>query len=268
MSAVQIRDMDVTTEYFVGTCSHVSESDEIDACAKRRITWLKNVYEKGLRVKVAILDDKQVGFLYVIPIEVCPWGPLGRDLLVIPCLFVLNKEKSKGAGSSLIVEAEKEARRQGKRGIVTIGYYHDFWFMPAPFFERVGFSVAKRRKTNPGELFGDVAVLWKIFDSSAEVPRFLKPNYQFRAITGKVVVDLFWNVFCQTSNIEAQRVRQVVAEFGESVVLNEYSSDDPIVLSRYQMPRGIFINGKEIGWGYEAPKDGIRKAISQVLRNG
>ncbi|MCK4224564.1 MAG: hypothetical protein KAX39_05245 [candidate division Zixibacteria bacterium] len=86
----------------MGTCSHVSESDEIDACAKRRTTWLKNMYEKGLRVKVALLDNKPVGFLYVMPIEVCPWGPLGKDLSVIPCLFVLNKEKSKGVGSSLL----------------------------------------------------------------------------------------------------------------------------------------------------------------------
>ena len=268
MSKVQICDMDASTEYFVATCSHVSESDEIDTCAKKRITWLKNMYEKGLRVKVAILDGKQVGFLYVMPIEVCPWGPLGKDLSVIPCLFVLNKEKNKGVGSNLIIAAKKEARRQGKKGIVTIGYYHDFWFMPAPFFEKAGFTVAKRRKTKPGELFGDEAILWKVFDSTAEAPEFLKPNYKFKPQSGKVVVDLFWNIFCQTSNIEAQRVREVVAEFGKSVVINEYSSDDSAILSRYQMPRGIFINGKEIGWGYEAPKDGIRKAISQALSNG
>jgi predicted N-acetyltransferase YhbS len=268
MSKVQICDMDTTTEYFVGTCSHVDESDEIDAASKRRIKWFRDMHKKGLRVKVALLDDSPVGFLYVMPIEICPWGPLGRDLLVIPCLFVLNEEKNKGAGSGLIVEAEKEARRQGKRGIVTTGYYHDFWFMPAPFFERTGFSVAKRRKINPGELFGDMAILWKVFDSTAEAPEFLKPNYEFKPIPGKVVVDLFWNGFCQTSSIEAQRVREVTEEFGKSVVLNEYPADDPTVLSPYQTPRGIFINGREIGWGYEAPKDGIRKAISQALRNG
>ena len=271
MSTIQIRYMDATSEYFVGTCSHVGESRGIDACGKRRINWLRNMYKRGLRVKVALLDDRPVGFLYVMPIEVCPWGPLGKDLSVIPCLFVLNNEKSKGAGSGLIAEAEKEARLQGKKGIVTVGYYHDFWFMPARFFEKCGFSLVGkiREVTSEGEneYLNKEAILWKVFDHSAEAPEFLKANYHFKPIPGKVVVDLFWNVFCSTSNIEAQRVREVVIEFEDSVVLNEYPADDPTILKRYQMPRGIFINGKEIGWGYEAPKDGIRKAISQALGN-
>jgi thiol-disulfide isomerase/thioredoxin len=137
--------------------------------------------------------------------------------------------------------------------------------MPASFFKRVGFSEARSRKTRPGEPFGEDAILWKVFDSSAEAPKFLKPNYQFKPVPGKVVVDLFWNTFCQTSNIEAQRVREVVAEFGDLVVINEYPAEDLAILHCYQIPRGIFINGKEIGWGYEAPKEGIREAISKAL---
>ena len=266
MSEIQIRDMDETTEYFVGTCSHVNESKEIDVCGRKRIAWLRKMHEKGLRVKVAILDDKPVGFLYVMPIEVSPWGPLGKDLSVIPCLWVLNQAKSKGAGSSLINEAEKEAQQQRRKGIVTYGYYHDFWFMPAPFFEKMGYSVADRRIWNAGEFFGDEAILWKTYDPSAEVPKFLKSNYQHKPVQGKVVVDLFFNTFCQTSRIETQRVRDVISEFGESVVLNEYPAEDTTILHRYQIPRGIFVNGKEIGWGYEAPKEGIREAISQVLK--
>ena len=259
MSTLEIRDIDTPDEYFVGTCTHVGESDEIDACALRRVAWLRSMYEKGLRVKVAVFDSERIGFLYVMPIEVCPWGPIGRDLLVIPCLCVLEKSKHRGVGRALTIEAEKEARRQDRKGIVTIGYYHDFWFMPAPFFERCGFSVVKRK--------GDMAILWKVFNSSAEVPRFLESNYQFKQIAGKVVVDLFWNTFCETSDIEAQRVREVVADFGQSVVLHEYCADDRKTLFRYQIPRGIFINGKEIFWGYEAPKEGIRETISQALRD-
>ena len=269
MSAVQIHNMDGTTEYFVGTCSHVNESDETDAVAKRRITWFRKTHEKGLRVKVATLGEKQIGFLYVMPIEICPWGPLGEDLMVIPCLVVLDKEKTQGAGSALVAEAEEEARRQGKKGIVTTVYYSDFWFMPAPFFERLGFSVVGdiRKVTAEGqeEYLNKETLLWKVFDSAARAPQFLKSSYRFQPVPGRVVVDLFWNTFCATSNGEAQRVREVTAEFGDSVVLNEYPSDDPAILRKYQLPRGIFINGKEIGWGYEAPRDGIRKAISEAV---
>ncbi len=254
---MEIRDMATTDEYFVGTCTHMGESAEIDACAQRRVPWLRDMEKTGLRVKVAVLGGKQVGFLHVIPIEVCPWGPIGRDLLVVPCLVVLNEARGKEVGRSLIVEAEREAYRQGQKGIVTMGYTHDFWFMPASFFERCGFSVVKHR--------GETALLWKVFDLSVEVPRFLESKYQFEPIPGKVVVDLFWNRFCQTSDIEAQRVREVVGELGKPVVLNEYCGDDQAILSSYEKPRGIFINGREIGWGYEAPREGIREAISQAL---
>ena len=176
--------------------------------AGRRVKWFRDMREKGLRVKVALLDEKQIGFLYVMPIEICPWGPLGKDLLAVPCLFVLNEQKGKGAGSALIAEAEEEARRQGKKGLVTTGYYHDFWFMPARFFEKCGFSaVGKPREvTSEGEkeYLSKEAILWKVFDSSAEPPEFLKPKYQFEPVSGKVVVDLFFNAFCGTSNGEAQ----------------------------------------------------------------
>jgi len=33
----------------------------------------------------------------------------------------------------------------------------------------------------------------------------------------------------------------------------------------YQIPRAIYVNGSEIGWGYEAPKDGIREAIQRAM---
>jgi hypothetical protein len=84
--AIEIHDMDSGDEYFVGTCTHMNESEEIDACGRRRLAWLRAMHQKGSQVKVATLDGKRTGFLHVIPIEFCPWGPLGRDLLAIPCL--------------------------------------------------------------------------------------------------------------------------------------------------------------------------------------
>ncbi len=270
MSLVEIRDLQPSDEYFVGTCTHMGESEEIDASARSRLSWLQAMFEKGSRVKVAILNGNQVGFLHIIPIEICPWGPVGRDLSVVPCLVVKKRANHRGVGRSLLKAAEEEARNQGRKGLVALAYYHDFWFMPAPFFERFGFSKVKSREvTAEGEkeYLGREAILWKVFDPSVQAPKFLRPNYQFEPMPGKVVVDLFWNTFCQTSNIEAQRVREVVAEFRGSVVLHEYCVDDREILLRYQIPRGIFINGKEIGWGYEAPKGELREIISQALRN-
>jgi len=269
VTEIRVRDMTPVDEYYVGTCTHVNESEEADACGQRRAAWLNTMYDEGVRAKVALHDGQRVGFLYVMPIETSPWGPLGKDLMVIPCLYVQEKGKDRGMGRALIEAAEEEARRQGKKGLVTIAYYHDFWFMPASFFERVGFSKVRSRTVpaeGPNAFLGQKAILWKVLDPSAQPPEFLKPKHAFEPVPGKVVVDLFWNAFCQTSNIEAQRVREVAAEFGDLVVLREYAADDQAILLRYQIPRAILVNGREIGWGYEAPKEGIREALSAALR--
>ena len=266
MPSVEIYDMrDKDDEYFVGTCTHVNDTpecclrEEIDKSAKRRIAWLQRMYKKGSRVKVASIDNDQVGFLHIMPIEICPWGPIGQDLMVIPCLTVMRKVNGRGIGRALISLAEEEAKHHGRKGIIIIGYYHNHWFMPAPFFEKCGFSLIEQK--------GTTAILGKFFEESAESPQLLKSSYQFKPIPGKAVVDLFWNTFCPTSDIEAQRVREVAAEFGDLVVVHEYCTDERSILSRYQTPRGIFVNGKEIWWGHEAPKEGIREAISKALRN-
>jgi len=261
--SIEIHDMEPADEYFVGTCTHTNESKEIDLSARTRLAWLKARHDKGSRVKIATVDGKVAGFLHVIPIEFCPWGPLGRDLLVIPCLVSVNK--GRGVGRALLAGAEQEARQQGRKAIVTIGYRHGFWYMPAGFFEANGFSECAGAAHARFDVEHKAALLWRVLDENAERPALLRPNYKFEAIRGIVVVDLFWNDFCQTSNIEAQRVREVAAEFGDSVVLNQYSADDRPALLRHQIARGIFINGREIGWGHEAPRDGIREAITQAL---
>jgi len=261
--SIEVHDMEASDEYFVGTCTHTNESEEIDSCGSSRLAWLKARHEEGARVKVATVDGQRAGFLYAMPIEFCPWGPLGHDLLVIPCLF--SASKGRGAGKALLDAAEEEARRQGRKGIATIGYYHDFWFMPAGFFEANGFLKCGGGKRGYFDSKSRAGVLWRAFDKRAEAPVLLKPNYQFQPIPGKVVIDLFWNQFCQTSNIEAQRVREVAAEFGDSVALNEHSADDRPLLLRHQIARGIFVNGREIYWGYEAPRDGIRDAVTEAL---
>jgi len=58
----------------------------------------------------------------------------------------------------------------------------------------------------------------------------------------------------------------VAAEFGDSMALTEYCADDRAILCHHQISRGIFINGREIDWGYEAPKEGLTEAIVQALR--
>ena len=180
--------------------------------------------------------------------------------MVIPCLYVLEKATSHGAGKALIASIENDARVAGCHG-VTITAYRDLpdaeWFMPASFFQSLGYA--------PIESRGREMLLWKPFSSDAVPPHFLQPHYVFEPIERMVVVDLFWNVFCLTSAIEAQRVREVCQEFGDRVLLREFRAEDREVLLQYQVSRAIYVNGEEIGWGYEAPKERIRAAIERAL---
>ena len=255
-----VRDMKPEDEYFVSTCSHVNESEEIDRCGARRRSLFLDLREKGSLFKVALLTGKHAGFAYGIPIEHAAWGPLGEDLLVIPCLYVLDEATGRGVGRTLIGSIEKDARAMGRKGVTVTAYkglYGADWFMPASYFERLGYKIVAERQTE--------VLLWKRFTPDVEAPHFLQPNYEFRGSTGRVVVDLFWNAFCQTSDIEAERVREVCAEFGDRVVLNEYPAEDRSTLLAYQIPRAIFVDGKEISWGYEAPQEGIRAALRRAL---
>ena len=260
MADLVIRDMQPEDEYFVSTCSHVGESDEIDACAAKRRELLRDLAGKGGRFKVALITGEHAGFIYGLPIDHASWGPLGQNLMVIPCLVVLDASTGVGAGRALIEAIECDARDAGFAG-VTITAYRDIsgaeWFMPAAYFERVGYSVVDERGTE--------ALLWKAFRDGAPPPHFLQPHYVFEPIEGAVVVDLFWNGFCQTSGIEAQRVREVCAEFGDRVVLREYNAENREILLHHQIPRAIYVNGVEIFWGYEAPREGIRAAIEKAF---
>jgi hypothetical protein len=43
-----------------------------------------------------------------------------------------------------------------------------------------------------------------------------------------------------------------------------YCADDPAIRDRYGTERAICIDGREVGWGYEAPKDGLSEAIQKA----
>ena len=271
---IVVRDMLPEDEDYVSMCGHsLEEMDEnpvfIKDCHQFRIhrkNWFKEKYSLGFRAKVALLDNKKGGFLYVMPIEICPWGPIGKELLVITCLNTDKSLLGKGIGSALLQEAEKEIKKQGKKGIVIIAFdwKEEFWFLPASYFRKLGYKEIKKRKHPEG--FYEEVMLWKTIDSTAKKPNFLEANYEFRSIKGKVVIDLFYDTFCETANTEAWRVREVAAEYGEEVILREYSADNREQLLKHQISRGIFVNGKEISWGYEAPREGIREAIENAKK--
>ena len=259
MSQVTIQNISPEDEYYVGCCTHINESHEIDKSSLRRVRWFHDMYKKGLNIKVAKVDNQPVGFIYAMPIEICPFELIGEKLLAIPCMFVEFKHQKTGIGKKLLNAVVEDADKSIFDGIVTVGFYHDFWYMPASFFEKNGFEVACKYKNR--------VLMWIKFSNSAKTPELVGDglcSYVYKP-EEKVVVDLFWSPFCFTTDIEAQRVREVVGEYGEKVILNDYNIAEKDNLRKYKIARGIYVNGIPMKLGEEASKEAIRDNIEKEL---
>ncbi len=85
-------------EWFITTCSHVDESEEINRCAQRRRILFEKLRAEGARFKVAILDGVHAGFIHGVPIRRASWSAVGENLMMIPCLFVRERFSGRGVG--------------------------------------------------------------------------------------------------------------------------------------------------------------------------
>jgi len=265
---------------FVSLCTHIDEKrPDLLQAAEIREKWLLDRSPKGLRVKVAIDKGKPVGFIHCLPIELDTWGMSGKDLMTVPCLtlnykLVYEQKTSTGYGKALMWAAEEEAKKAGKKGIAVLCYDHDFWFMPASFFKRLGyleippFGLSPQgRRPKAGEEIQrdkDTVIVWKSF-GDAQPPKLHKSKFVPQKFSDKIAVDVIWNPMCMTSIVEINNIREVYQEYEDKVVLREFNAGDIDFLKKYEISRGLFFNGISKCWGYEAPKEEVRKVIEDLL---
>ncbi len=261
-----LRVVDADSRYFryVSLCTHMDSCcpDQVKA-SKRRLRWLKDQVKKGrMVIKVAINDDdKPLGFIHLIPIELPTSGMVGVDLMVIPCLSlnyqrVYAKERGSGVGRVLVKAAEEETRFRGLKGLAVRAYEGDSWFMPAGFFEKLGFWRVGNSE------------IWLRRWAETDIPSLRPVRYSHSPVLGKVEIDYFWSPFCLTVCQEVGNVRQIAEEFEDRVVLREYRTDDPKVATRFGFVRALFINGSRIDLGYAAPREELRKVVNSKLSMG
>ena len=257
--AIHIEDVNDETLWFVAACTHVGETTDQDRGGAVRKAWIEEMLPQGLQIKVALDGEQPIGFIHLLPIEHTAFGLQGRDLLTIPCLALQDEYHGRGIGRMLMEAAEAAARATDAKGLALVGYEweDDFWFMRADFFRHFGYQEAGR--------CGNAVILWKCFADDVEPPHFFEPAWEYEPVPGRVAFDAFWNRQCLTSAVEIHNVRQVCTEYGDRVLLREYDASDLAVRERYQIARLLAVNGREIGWGYEAPREGLRAAIQEAL---
>jgi len=258
---MSIRVVDAGGEHwrYVSLCTHVDEEnpDHLHA-AYMRLNWLRQ--SQTMRTKVAIGEDgNPLGFIHITPIESPLSDMRGKSLMVIPCLtlnyqLVYGGKHGTGVGRRLVQACEEEARERKFKGIAVYAYTGDFWFMPAAFFQRLGFNRVKDSN------------IWMKKWRDAEDPAEVEARYEYRPVPGKVAVDYFWSPFCFTVCKEVINIRQVAAEFGDQVELKEYRADNPKIAAKYGMLRALFINGQRKDWGHEAFKEDLRKEMRKAVQ--
>lgn len=258
---MQVIDFDEQYTGFVSTCTH-SLSNQLDSIAMERARWIRANLDRGLKIKIAIAEGHPLGFAHCLPIELGTWEIEGRDLMAIPCLTlsydrVYSGQKGSGVGRALVQAVEEEARKSNK-GVVTVCYDHDFWFMPLSFFKRLGYQEVDHR--------GAKVIMLKTFARVAP-PHFHDFSPTTELVPGKVVVDAFWQSICPTAIEEMQSIKRVCAEFGDRVVLHAINTTDPENRSHYPVSRSLFINGVRIIFEDAGSPEEIREAIVKELES-
>lgn len=249
LGQIKVSDVTEDTLWYVACCAQVDEGAETEQAAQLHQDWMrKTLTRSGMYTKVALDGDEPVGFLFLVPIERTAWYVDGEGLFTIQCMNVQDEYRGRGVGEKLLAAAEETARARAQ-GMAVIAYDPSDWFMPASFFQGQGYRDVERR--------GSSVLMYKPFDEDVPRPKFVPRQYRSpRLIPGKVIVEAFWSPQCLTTTLEILHVREVCAEFGEDVILRELNAGMPGMRERFGIPRTLFINGVEKGWGFELPEAG------------
>lgn len=254
---IRVSDVTEDTLWYVACCAQVNGDVETGQASELHQDWMRRTLTRGgMRAQVALDGGEPVGFIFSLPIERTAWYIAGKELHTIQCMSVEDEYRGRGVGEMLLVAAEETARRRAK-GMTVIAYDPSDWFMPASFFQRQGYREAERRGTS--------VLMVKPFVEDAPVPKFVPRQYRPpRLVPGKVIVEAFWSPQCLTTALEILHVREVCAEFGDDVILRELNASMPGMRERFGIPRTLFMNGVEKGWGYEIPKAGAFDHAEQM----
>jgi len=217
---------------------------ELAGMVRRR--WLKWMMRRGLSGLVAYEGKTPVGFFEFIPIEEAPDRIQGKDLIYIICGMVhlwdrpeRKRYTGRGIGRMLIERIERVAKRRAK-GVVAWGYDWDSWYMPAGFFRHLGYEEVDRE--------GKRVLLLKRF-KRVEPPRFIRKDFEFTPIKGKVVIDIFSSEQCPFFISLVSKWQQVVKGMGKRYFIRIHQLRTNRDFIKFGRGMSILINGRPIPLG-------------------
>ncbi len=239
-------------------------SEEMKEAADHKETWCNKMKDKGLRVKLSLDDNGEVGgMIQYTPIEHS--FAEGNDLYFINCIWVHGYKQGrgnfqkKGMGKALLQAAEDDVKAMGMKGIAAWGIPLPFW-MKASWFKKQGYS-----KVDKQGFLGQV-LLWKPFTNDAIPPKWIKPNKKPEVTPGKVTVTAFLNGWCTAQNLVFERAKKAASEFGDKVIFREVDTFNRKSFSEWGIADALFIDDKQVRTGPPPSYEKIRKIVARKVR--
>ena len=237
-------------------------SDEMKEAGSRKEIWYNKIRDKGLRVKLALDDKKEVGgMIQYIPIEHTFVN--GKDLYFIHCIWVHGHKggrgnfQKKGMGKVLLAAAEEDAKKRGAKGMAAWGITLLFW-MKASWFKKHGYKKADKDSV--------AVLLWKPFTEDAVPPKWIKQKKKPKTTPGKVTVTSFVNGWCPAQNLVYERAKRASGEFGDKVLFKEIDTFDRDVLQEWGITDALYIDKKQVRTGPPPSYEKIKKQIAKKVK--
>ncbi len=236
-------------------------SEELKEAGNHKELWFGKMKEKGLRVKLAVENDRVFGMIQYIPSEHSFIE--GKDIYFINCIWVhgykkgVGNHQKKGVGKSLLKAAEDDVRSRNCKGIAAWGVSLPFW-MKASWFRKQGYVKVDKN--------GIAVLLWKPFTDNAIPPKWIKEKKKPSKTANKVAVTSFKNGWCPAQNLVYERAKRASLEFGDKVDFQEIDTFDRKVFLDWGISDALFIDGKQIRTGPPPSYDKIRKKIAKKVK--
>lgn len=220
----------------------------------RKLTWLKNRFSEGMKIKIVYENGRSVGFIEYIPGESAWRAVNADDYLVIHCIWVVGRGKKKGYGSRLLNECLEDARKSNKHGVAMVTSSGN-WLADKKLLVNNGFKVV-------GHAPPSFDLLVKKFDD-APLPSF-PANWEERLAyfgSGLTIVRSDQCPYIDDDVIRTLKIAESMGIPAQVIELQDSKEVQDFSPSAYGV-YNIVLNGKLLSYHYEIEKK-LRKLMEE-----